>query len=451
MEKKIRIITIAVVLFISAALLIYWFNQYKQRSKASTIPTVQFDFPAGTQISAGQPFDLLVEINPHLTTFYSFNLTFTYDVNKVAPKDLTNLMGNITAAPQVTLLTTGTSTSIATGSGIIKISGIRQTGGGDPFMGPNPIPLATVSFIMKPGATLPFSFKWDATPQANMTSATDTVDRQDLTYTGLVPTAIPTVSGVPPVGVPTSTPVPSIVPSPVVCGGKTCPAGMVCYQPTSVCPVGQACPFVVVQPQCVTPTAVPTPTSVIGGPGAEATTTSISARADTLYINSISTYPAPFRYEQPIKLEKGNYNLTMGAKVWVKKGSGLVLVLQCNEATCGSKKQNDIVFKTLTFPVKPDFSELSTTISIPDEISNHQLVMRIFCEDGSECEIDYISIQDVWGSERVLNPQFAETQQLSDPRKQPSSWQVDATANLYGSIDPAFGNNGALMINNPAK
>jgi len=40
---------------------------------------------------------------------------------------------------------------------------------------------------------------------------------------------------------------------------------------------------------------------------------------------------------------------------------------------------------------------------------------------------------------------------MSDPRSQPAEWEVDATANMYGSIDPAFGVNGALMINNPVK
>jgi len=200
-----------------------------------------------------------------------------------------------------------------------------------------------------------------------------------------------------------------------------------------------------------------TPTPVLGTAGTVASTTRIYERQDTLYINSIMTYPAPLRYEQPLKLEKGTYSLVMGARMYAKRGTGLVLVVQCNESSCGKNEnnrelhQNDVIYRTPTFPEKTEFSELRQMFTISDSVSNKQLVLRVYCEDGSECDIDYISLEDAWGSERLQNPQFADSQLVNNPRKQPVGWEVDATANLYGSVDPAYGNRGALMINNSAK
>lgn len=180
-------------------------------------------------------------------------------------------------------------------------------------------------------------------------------------------------------------------------------------------------------------------------------TTPITERKDLLYINSIASYPSPFRYEQTFKLEKGTYSLRIGAKVYIRKGRGMSISLICNEDTCGEKKKNQTMYVSPIFPVKAEFSEMTGTITIPDNADYKEYLLRVYCEDGSECEIDYISLEDAWGSQRVHNDNFAETQKMIDPRKQPSSWTVDATANMYGSVDPATGKNGALMINNPAK
>jgi hypothetical protein len=167
-----------------------------------------------------------------------------------------------------------------------------------------------------------------------------------------------------------------------------------------------------------------------------------------LYINSIASYQSPFRYEQELKLQAGAYNLKMGAKVYVKRGRGLVLVLICNDTTCGDKKKGASVYTSPVFPAKKEFSEMIGSVGIPSE-SNY--ILRIFCEDGSECELDYISLEDVWGSERIVNMQFQSVDTKVDPRKQPANWEIDDAANLYGSVDPAFGKNGALMINNSIK
>ena len=189
----------------------------------------------------------------------------------------------------------------------------------------------------------------------------------------------------------------------------------------------------------------------VGGVQPDGASTTITEQKDLLYINSIGSYPAPFRYEQSLKLEKGVYSLLIGAKLFVKRGRGMILALMCNEASCGAKKLGEFMYSSLSFPLKNEYSEMSDKITIPDDADNKEFLLRIFCEDGSECDIDYISLEDAWGSQRIKNTHFTEFEKMSDPRKQPVSWQVDSTANLYGSVDPAFGKNGALMINNPAK
>jgi hypothetical protein len=110
-----------------------------------------------------------------------------------------------------------------------------------------------------------------------------------------------------------------------------------------------------------------------------------------------------------------------------------------------------MMYVSPAFPVKDEFSEMTNTFIIPDDADGKQYLVRIFCEDGSECDIDYVSLEDAWGSQRILNTQFDGVQTVSDPRKQPTSWVIDATANLYGDVDPTFGVHGALMINNSAK
>ncbi|PIV08076.1 hypothetical protein COS52_04595, partial [Candidatus Roizmanbacteria bacterium CG03_land_8_20_14_0_80_39_12] len=298
------------------------------------------------------------------------------------------------------LLTNGTKmSSDPTGhQGKVRVSGIRNMGNGDPFIGNTPIPLVKVSFTMKTDTVLPLEFNWDAAASKTDLPSPDSLITENLSYTGIDTT-----------------------------GSST---------PTQIIPT--------------TPPGNPIPISQ-EGEGAVGTTTNISERKDLLYINSIVTYQAPFRYEQSVKLEKGTYSLAIGARVWEKRGSGMVVALICNETTCGDKKKDEFMFSTPQFPLKTVFSEMKQTITIPDNTDNKQLLLRVFCENGSECEIDYISIEDAWGSERLRNPQFESGGQMSDPRSQPAEWEVDATANMYGSIDPAFGVNGALMINNPVK
>ena len=198
-------------------------------------------------------------------------------------------------------------------------------------------------------------------------------------------------------------------------------------------------------------TVTPVVPTIIQPTGLVGTTAPISEGKDLLYVNSIATYQSPFRYEQSIELEQGKYRLSVGAKMYVRRGRGMTVALICNDTSCGTKKKNDILFSSPVFPKKEEFSEMISNIVIPGDENKKKYVLRVFCEDGSECDIDYISLEDDWGSERVINSHFADIQTITDPRKQPVSWEVDATANLYGSVDPAFGVHGALMINNSAK
>ncbi|MFH0773815.1 MAG: hypothetical protein V1922_05910 [bacterium] len=423
MQKNIRILIIGVVLVGVSLLGVYWLQQYLQRSRASaTAPTTSFVI-AGPKINPGDSFDLILQINPNLTPFFSFDIAFTYDPAKVSLKvtDVANILSNITPLStkenevvDVKLLTGTGNTSIDTNTHTVHITAIRDNGANDPFMGRDPIKMVKVSFVMNQGQALPLDFKW-VDPDPAKTTTSDSFEKKDLSYTGEEPSPTPGPTSVPPVGVATSTPVPGAV------------------QPTSAY-------------NALTP--VPT---VIGGSGQEGSTTSIIERKDLLYINSIASYQAPFRYEQALKLEKGTYTLTVGAKMYVRKGRGMVIALICNETTCGSKRKGSPMYVSPGFPIKTEYSQMTNNVTIPEDADNKEYILRVFCEDGSECDIDYITFEDAWGSERLKNNNFTETQSIIDPRKQPTSWEVDSTANLYGSVDPSAGKNGALMINNSAK
>lgn len=419
MQKNIRIITVGIVLVSVSLFGAYWVQQYLQRSRASATPPTTSFLVAGPKVNPGDSFDLTMQINPNLTPFFSFDVAFTYDPTKVSLKvqDPATILSNITPLStkddgmvDVQLLTGPERTSINTETHTIRLTGLRVNGQNDPFIGRDPLKMVKISFVMNQGQSLPLEFKW-VDPDPAKVNASDSYEKKNLTYTGEEPTTPPTQPTTPP-----------------NLGSNSATGGS--------------------GSNTVTP--IPFPTSPAGGVNV-ATTTTINERKDLLYINSIVMYQAPFRYEQNMKLERGSYTLTVGAKVYVKMGSGMVIGLICNEDTCGSKKRGQFMYTSPQFPLKAEFSEMKQTVTIPDDADSKEYTLRIFCEDGSECEIDYISLEDAWGSERVKNTQFDGSQEINDPRRQPADWEIDATANMYGSIDPAFGKDGALMINNPAK
>lgn len=470
MQNKIRIVSLITVLGLAVLFGVYWFQSYLKGSKASTVPGVAFAIAEGKKINPGDSFDILVQIIPNAKTFYSVDLGFTYDPTKVQLQNESDLLANLTPLSttnsdpvDVKFISSGTSVNPTTGR--IKIMAVRENATNSPFIGgTDPISIVKVSFQMKASAVLPITFAWDA---SSKTSLPDVIEKTNLTYTGIDPTVTAGPTSKPSVGVPTvttkpggGTPTPYPTTSVVKCGIDVCQQGFFCYYPPiSDCVAGETCIDMFSDPYCKQKDGKLelTPTPPLGSAGKVASTTKIYERQDLLYINSIMTYPAPLRYEQQLKLEKGTYTLVMGARMYARRGTGLVLVIQCNESSCGEnddKKQlhqNDVIYRTPTFPMKTEYSEMRQSFNVPMSVGDKQLVLRIYCEDGSECDIDYISLEDAWGSERIKNPQFAEVQKMNDPRKQPAFWIVDATANMYGSIDPAFGNRGALMINNSAK
>lgn len=403
MQQKVRILIMGVVLVTASLFGVYWLQTYLQRSRASaTAPTASFVI-AGPKVNPGDSFNLTLQINPNLTPFFSFDLAFTYDSSKIEAGTITPLSTKRDDVVDVQLMKGKGTTSIDTNTHTIRVTGFRTNGSNDPFTGRDPLQIVNVSFIMKGGQSLPLEFKWIDPDPAKITIS-DSFEKKNLIYQGEEPTTTTATT-------------------------------------TTTTGRGGGEQF-----SSLTP--VPT---IMGSSGQDGTTTAITEGKDLLYINSIASYQSPFRYEQSLKLEKGTYSLRLGAKIYVRKERGVAVVLICNETTCGSKKKNEIMYVSPLFPVKTEFSEMQSSLTIPDDADNKSYILRVFCEDGSECELDYIFLEDAWGSERLKNNNFAEVQTMTDPRRQPVSWEVDATANLYGSIDPLFGIKGALMINNSAK
>lgn len=465
MQTKLKLLVLLAVAGVTVWFVVRWFVGYQQRSRASAAPpSVYLEIAEPKQVAPGSPLTLNFVVNPNSTPFYSFDVTFTYDATKVTLSDEANLDANIERLKDDVIITKKT---INVTDHTIQIQGLRQ---GAPFIGGEPIKIAKIMLAMTAEAQLPLEFKWSTGTKLDVAN----IDKKDLIYNGEVtPTPAPTGQG--PIGVPTATPAPTgaggtPAPTPtavpVQCGSLLCPSGQTCItspQPTCT-PQGQC--GEAPAPRCSgggggTGAGGMTgafgggagggPKPVMGTAGPIGQTTKIYQRADRLYINSLTTYPAPFRYEQKLKLEKGDYMLVVAAKVFVQRGAGLVFGLICDETTCGPKKKNEFMFVSSRFPAKEEYSEMKEKITIPGDADNKQYTLRVFCEDGSECDIDYIQLEDVWGSDRIVNPQFAQIDTMSNLRIQPSAWEFDETANLYGSIDPAGGKDGALVINNSAQ
>ncbi len=416
MKNTIRTSLIGISLITAVVVGGWWIQQYLARSRASaTAPTLSFSIE-GPKVEPGDPFELYLAVNPNLTPFFSFDIAFSYDPTKVSLKEekIIPLSTRNNGTVDVQLLSGPTSTHFDTANHTVRITGMRDTGASDPFNGRDIIKLVKIPFVMNAGQTLPLEFTWIDPDPAKITIS-DSFEKKNLNYTGEQPTPTKTPDEISAVDVPTSTPAPGVV------------------QPTKAY-------------NALTP--VPT---IMGSRGQDGATTKITEGKDLLYINSIASYQSPYRYEQTIKLEKGVYSIKIGAKIYVRKERGVVVAVLCNETTCGTKKKNDMMYVSPVFPVKTEFSEMPDSFTIPDNADGKLYTVRVFCEDGSECELDYISLEDAWGSERLKNNSFAETQTVSDPRTQPASWAIDTTAQVYGSIDPLFGNKGALMINNSAK
>jgi hypothetical protein len=493
MTAKIRIIAVGVIFLIAVGFGAKWFFDYQRGSHAQAAPPIlSMSIDPATPVAAGQDLNLILSIAPQSTIFNLYTFTVSYDETQIVPKNLADLKANITnLKPQTDVAFT--KATIDTLAHTVTVTGVGIADG--IFLGSTkPIPLVKVTFTLKPDTeptlTSPLKFIWTDPTTLNPGV---TFSKKDLSYPSAEPTAVPTGTG--PVNVPTATPTsvahPTSAPIPcgstscpvgqqcvrgpinalcplgvtcaaptpyctdgttepggfIQCGNDTCTAGEECYQPTCTAPAGTASQCTVAQPYCRTK-VVATPTPINAPVGS---TTKISQAIERLYINSIVTYPAPFRYEQSVKLDKGDYTLSVGARVFVNKGSGMVIGVICNDDSCGSKTRNQIIYTTPRFPTLDYFSEMQQKVTIPSDGDQKNYLIRIFCEDGSECDIDYIHFEDAWGSDRLSNSDFTSSQTSSDPRKQPTGWTYDETANLYGSVDPAQGNNGALMINNPAE
>ncbi|MCX6730519.1 MAG: hypothetical protein NTZ55_01600 [Candidatus Roizmanbacteria bacterium] len=66
MQKNIRKIAIGLILVVVVVGASYWVQQYLRGTKASSVPVAQFALPEGATISPGNPFELILQINPNI-------------------------------------------------------------------------------------------------------------------------------------------------------------------------------------------------------------------------------------------------------------------------------------------------------------------------------------------------------------------------------------------------
>jgi|GEM_PF-2300895 len=188
--------------------------------------------------------------------------------------------------------------------------------------------------------------------------------------------------------------------------------------------------------------------SSANGGGGEPEPPDTVGNGDSLNINSTPLDPNPYRYEQYLKLEKGTYTLSAIIKPYIIKGRGILVTFACGESTCGGgRKLHDIMGKTPLFTTVGQYQEQSATVTVPDDGDNKKYAVRVFVEDGSEAEVDKVSLLDRGATEKLLNDHYPIGSRLSFPRKQPASWEFDIMGNIYGTILTDKGTSGALFIN----
>jgi len=176
------------------------------------------------------------------------------------------------------------------------------------------------------------------------------------------------------------------------------------------------------------------------------------SKGDLLHVNSNAAYPSPFRYEQTMTLPSTEYVLSGLAKVYTSKGKGAQLVLFCGEADCNNgKKLNDVIAKTPHFKISTVFLRQEVGFKIINGPKKYTL--KLFVDDGTEADFDYISIKNIWDGELVENWHFEKKSSVSYPRRYPDGWTVDSVGAMYGGLynqwDPA--NTGMLYINSSAR
>ena len=178
----------------------------------------------------------------------------------------------------------------------------------------------------------------------------------------------------------------------------------------------------------------------------------VESNGDLLNINAVTFDLAPLRYEQTVKLDSGRYTLAGSAYVYTTRGRGVLLVLTCGEGNCGNgKKLNDILLKTPLFPVADQFQQQENDVIIPDAGGGKKYKVRIYVEDGSEADFDFVSLQNIWGGEQLTNSHFGDLTSVVSPRKYPEFWDIDTTGLVFGTIDKMKIKAGALFINSSSR
>ena len=88
---------------------------------------------------------------------------------------------------------------------------------------------------------------------------------------------------------------------------------------------------------------------------------------------------------------------------------------------------------------------------IPDSGKDKKYKVRIYVEDGSEADFDFVSLQNIWGGEQLTNSHFGDLTSVVSPRKYPEFWDIDTTGLVFGTIDKMKVKQGALFINSSSR
>lgn len=178
----------------------------------------------------------------------------------------------------------------------------------------------------------------------------------------------------------------------------------------------------------------------------------VTSQGDILYVNSTTFDQSPLRYEQIVQLEKGDYVLSASAIVYTLRGRGVLVAVSCAESDCGDgKKLNDIITKTPGFTDTATFVRKEVTFNISEKLDKKKLAIRVFVDDGSEADFDFISLTDIWGGEKLDNIHFDKTVKAASNRQYPQYWEGDTTGWMYANIDTQKGTDGSLYINSSSR
>lgn len=132
-------------------------KQNKPNSKIQTISHQPQLIFSSTSLSAGQPFDLIIKVNPNGSTFNAFRFDYSFDGSKVEFLNLSDISSHFER-----LFTSSLPLDTQISGTTVSILGAKT---GTSFSGITDIDMVKVKMRVKSGVTGTVAFNWNSTTE----------------------------------------------------------------------------------------------------------------------------------------------------------------------------------------------------------------------------------------------------------------------------------------------